>query len=333
VSRLLFIQAKHRGFFRLTLLTTFLAFLWIILGVYIQTTNSAPGCPDWPQCFGFFTAPHTTLQLQLAAERFPHTAIALHSVELELAYRYLSVAVLTCIILLTLNAARLWNELPANSFLICCGLIGLSSAEITLRMHAVMQNQQPQFLLSHALIAFGIVSLLWWLNRITHPNAQSTSNQAYQNIRPWAWLSLLLVFQVILSITINISYVNTLCQHFAFCSSALTSLFHVNTLNLGNHTFLQTLISQKTLNIIAFLSLGYLCLFSALLLLDRQINHLAFFILTSVITEIILVNPKFAGINITVLTLCQTGIAACLLMAMISLLIHIHRTPHHYWSR
>jgi heme A synthase len=333
VSRLLFIQAKHRGFFRLTLWTTFMAFLWIILGVYIQKTGSALACPDWPQCFGLFTAPHTTLQLQLAAERFPHTAITLHNIELQVAYRYLSVAVLACIVLLTLNAARLWNELPANSFLICCGLIGLSSTEITLRMHTVIQNQQPLFLLSHALIAFGIVSLLWWLNRITHPDAQPTSNQSYQNIRPWAWLSLLLVFQVILSIAINISYVNSLCQHFAFCSDALTTLLHVNTLNLDNHTLLQTLISQKMLNIIAFLSLGYLCLFSALLMMDRQINHLAFFILTLVITEIILVSPKFAGINLTLFTLCQTGIAACLLMAIISLLIHIHRTPHHYWSR
>jgi heme A synthase len=333
LSRLLFIQAKNPGFFRLSLLTTFLALLWIILGVYIQTSGSAPGCPDWPQCFGFFTAPHTALQLQLAAKRFPHTVIALHNIEFEVAYRYLSAALLTCIILLTLSATKLWNELTANAFLICCGLIGLSSAEITLRMHSVMQNQQPLFLLNHALIAFGIVSLLWWLNRITQPDAQSTSHQPYQNIRPWAWLSLALVFQIVLSIAINISYVNSLCQHFAFCSNALTSLLHLNPVKLDNNALLQTLISQKTLNMIAFLSLGYLCLFSALLTLHRQINHLAFFILTLVITEIILVSPKFAGINLTVLTLCQTGIAACLLMAMISLLIHVYRTPHHYWSR
>jgi heme A synthase len=332
VSRLLFIQAKNHGFYRLTLLTTLLAFLWIILSVYIHATGSAPGCPDWPQCFGFFTTPDTQLQLQLAREHFPHTAITLHSIELEVAYRYLSVAVLACIILLTLSAAKLWSELPANSFLICCGLIALSSSEITLRMFSVVQNQQPLFLLTHVLIAFGTVSLLWWLNRITHPNAQ-ISSQPYQSIRPWAWISLLLVFQIVLSITINLSYANSLCQHFAFCSSALTTLLHFNTLPLDKNRLLNTLMSQNTLNIIAFLSLGYLCLFSALLMMHRQINHLAFFILTLVITEIILVSPRFAGINLTLLTLCQTGIAACLLMAMISLLIHIYRTPHHYWSR
>jgi hypothetical protein len=194
-----------------------------------------------------------------------------------------------------------------------------------------MQNQQPLFLLSHALIAFGIVSLLWCLNRITHPDAPISSHR-YQHIKPWAWISLLLVFQIVLSITINLSYVNSLCQHFAFCTSALTTLLDFKTLPLDNTTFLGTLMAQKTLNIIAFLSLGYLCLFSALLIMDRQINHLAFFIMALVITEILLVSPRFAGINLTVLTLCQTGIAACLLMAMISLLIHVHRKPHHYWS-
>jgi heme A synthase len=327
VTRLLFIQAKNRGYFRLTLLTSLLAFAWILLGVYIQTTGSALACPDWPQCFGFFTAPHTQLQMQLATERFPHTAINQHHIWLEVIYRYLSVAVLGGIILLTITAAKLWEELSAYTLFICFCLLILASGEITLRLHTVAENQQPLFLLAHALIAFATVSLLWWLNRITNPNS-SMAQQSYSGLKPWAWLSLLLVIQVVLSLAVNISYVSSACSHLAFCANALTSLVQ----NLHHNTPLHWLFSQKTLDLLAFASLGYICLFSSLQTTNRQINHLAFFMLFLIAADIVLVKLSTTGMSPTTTILCQTTIATFLLMSMISLMIHVYRTPHHYWS-
>jgi heme A synthase len=326
VTRLLFAQAKNHGYFSLTLLTSLLAFAWILLGVYIQITGSALACPDWPQCFGFFISPHTTPQLQLAAERFPHTAISIHNTWLEMIYRYLSVAVLGCIIFLTLMAATLWDELSSYTFFICFCLLLLASGEITLRLHTVLQNQQPLFLLSHGLIAFAAIGLLWWLNRITHPTP-SSHQQHNQDMKPWACLSLLLVIQVIISIAINLSYTSESCTHLAFCANKINLLFQYS----GHNKLLQTLLTQKTLDLIGFISLGYLCVFSALQLLNRQINHLAFFILVLIAADIALVKSTTTGFNITVSILCQTAIAIFLLLATISLIIHVYRKPRHYW--
>src|ERR1700733_6019355 len=87
-TRYWFISTRYRRNSKLTLFTFALAFVVILLGAYTRLTNAGLSCPDWPNCFGYLTAPHTTAQLQDAAHKFPATAVDVKKAWTEMPHRY-----------------------------------------------------------------------------------------------------------------------------------------------------------------------------------------------------------------------------------------------------
>jgi hypothetical protein len=324
----MFIPAQNRGYHRFTLLTAFIALTWVLLGVYLQITG---GCTDWPRCANVTVSHTIPAMLQVIFDRIPF--ISHHPVQLVTLYHGLSLTVLTCIVLLTLTAMRYWDELSGGPLAICALLIVLACAEIFLQSHARALTQTTLMPITHTLMGFTLLGLLWWLNRITEPGGNEMLARAQQSIMPWAWLSMLLVLLAMLGVAININHIDIACAHLAFCSSTLNTLVKTHSVTLSHATWLQPLFKQETLNLIGYVSLGYLCVFSALLLINRHLATVATGILVLVAADIAVMRIDATGLNITQAILCQTIIISLLLMAMISLMVLIYRRPHQYWSR
>ena len=71
LRRYWFISTKYQQSSKLALFTFILAFVVILLGAYTRLTDAGLSCPDWPNCYGYLTAPHTPTQLQDAAQTYP----------------------------------------------------------------------------------------------------------------------------------------------------------------------------------------------------------------------------------------------------------------------
>ena len=70
-------------------LTAFvLAFIVILLGGYTRLTDAGLSCPDWPDCYGYLTAPHTMAQLQQAAQTYPDSPVNIQKAWTEMTHRY-----------------------------------------------------------------------------------------------------------------------------------------------------------------------------------------------------------------------------------------------------
>src|SRR6187402_1469778 len=62
----------------------------IVLGAYTRLTDAGLGCPDWPGCYGFVSAPQHAEQLAQAQEKFPGVNIEPHKAHNEMLHRYIA---------------------------------------------------------------------------------------------------------------------------------------------------------------------------------------------------------------------------------------------------
>ena len=152
----------YRQHSALTLFTFTLAFVVILLGAYTRLTNAGLSCPDWPNCFGYLTAPHTAAQLQDAAQKFPATAVDVKKAWTEMTHRYFAgtEGILILVLAFSLFSARQNKDL--KPILTAAALIALLCVQVMLGMLTVTAKLKPVIVLAHLLTGISILSLLWW---------------------------------------------------------------------------------------------------------------------------------------------------------------------------
>jgi cytochrome c oxidase assembly protein subunit 15 len=334
LTRLLFISTKNRWFFRLTLLTSLIALVLFMLSAYSRLYNTAPACPDWPQCFGSLMVPHTLEQINTAAAKFPQLTLDTHRVGFAMLERSLIAAESALLLILTLMAASIKRQISVRPLLICLMLLGLGVAQIFLNKYAIKPTFSSLMIVGNLLNELAILSLLWWIALITRPNTYSFSHPSLKSLRPWAWLALLfIVLQITFGGWLNSHDVELNCNAFPYCNVKLTpTIDWQKTLHVSpkNSTPDSAAFLHSVHRVGALCAFAYLALFSFLLLFNRYIYHIAFIILTLLSAQFYIGMFDISWLPTTAF-LSETALLACLLLAVVSLLTSLYDRPQDYW--
>jgi len=227
-----FVSTKYRHSSKLALFTFLLAFIVILLGAYTRLTNAGLSCPDWPHCYGFITAPHTSAQLQSASHLYPMMPIDVTKAWTEMTHRYFAgtEGVLILILAFSILLSRRAKDFKAK--LIAFTLIGLLSVQVTLGMLTVTEKLRPVIVLSHLLTGLSILSLLWWAYLDLHLRDDFFVKPAGKRFTPWLWLGLVIIaMQITLGGWVSTHYAGLACIDFPYCNGKILPAMHLGNFN------------------------------------------------------------------------------------------------------
>jgi len=149
--------------YRLALLITLLAFTVVLLGAYVRLSDAGLGCPDWPGCYGRIDVPSTQYQIDTANTAFPHSRVDRSKAWKEMIHRYmaglLGIAILALALIMTIQHRRHGKQplrLPWLLVLLVCFQALLGMWTVTLQV-------KPVVVTAHLLGGMATVSLLWLL--------------------------------------------------------------------------------------------------------------------------------------------------------------------------
>lgn len=318
MTRLLFISTKNRWFYRLTVLTFVCTFALIILGTYSRLAGDGVTCANWPQCPEIATA---------------HSLV----IPAEIAHRDLTNFTAILILLLTVSAPFFRKQFTAKPFQICLLLVPLAVSQILLCKLTASNQSHPAIILISLLVGFSILSLLWWISRITTPDIDSVTHPSTLKMRPWAWAGLaLLVAQIILGEWVPANFATVACDNFPFCSGQLFPVVDSHIIsalvNPAGKFDSETLTNLHLLHRAGiFFAALYLGIFCMVLLFNRYLYQTAFFIIMFLAAQICLnilnISWKYplktvVGYNV---------ITIFLLLSVVTLLTNLYRKSQGYW--
>jgi heme a synthase len=321
LTRLLFISTKNRWFFRLTLLGTLFAFTFILLSAYSNIFGTAPACTTWPMCNGHWLIAN------------PYASITATRAWLTMLSRYVIMANTPLIILMLVTAASLQRQFGPRPFFICLGLLVVAGAQLALSRLAIIASLQPLVTVGSFLLGLLSLSLFWWTSQISRPNSISSSHPSLKMIRPWAWIGLVfLVLQIIFGGWLTIG--NMGCENFPYCSMHLTPPVEWRqVLHLPQKTLQPDVKAQLHLlhRLGALLGFAYLVAFSFLLLFNRYIYQIAFFIFILLAMQFSLGISSITWLDAPSLVITQHAVMILLLLGLVSLLISLYNKPQDFW--
>lgn len=223
MTRYWFISTKYRRNSTLALFTFALAFVVISLGAFTRLTNAGLSCPDWPNCFGFLTAPHTAQQIQDAAQKYPSAAVDVKKAWTEMTHRYFAGTEGILILFLSFSILFTRKVTDIKAKIIGLTLILLLCIQVMLGMLTVTEKLKPVIVLSHLLTGISILSVLWWAYLDLHLH-----DDIFQPTRlsPWVkkglWLGFFIVLmQITLGGWVSTHYAGLACIDFPYCNGNL----------------------------------------------------------------------------------------------------------------
>lgn len=227
-----FISTRYRHSAKLALFTAIFAFVVIILGAYTRLTNAGLSCPDWPHCYGFITAPHTTAQIQDAQARFPTLPVDIKKAWTEMTHRYCA-GIEGLLILVLAYSLFFKNKIKdTKSIVIASSLLFLLAVQVTLGMLTVTEQLKPVIVLSHLLTGISILSVLWWAYLDVHLSDDSFVRKTRMNFVPWLWIAVLVVgAQITLGGWVTTHYAGLACVDFPYCNGKLLPAISLSQFN------------------------------------------------------------------------------------------------------
>lgn len=208
----------------------------IVLGAYTRLTDAGLGCPDWPGCYGFASAPQYAEQLAQAQEKFPGANIEPHKARNEMLHRYIAG-------LLGINVLMIFGvSLRQKSHRILPVIILLSVVmQALLGMWTVSLNLLPLVVLAHLLGGFALLSLLALLRLQVAKPFVIAPEPMLSCLIPFAWLVLmLLIAQIALGAWTSSNYAALACHQLPVCEPGWQQRFSLDSafsLPLGQTTY------------------------------------------------------------------------------------------------
>ena len=207
---------------------TALALVVVVLGAYVRLSDAGLGCPDWPGCYGYLSAPRTAEQIANAQALFPGQPVEKPKATKEMLHRYVAGALGILILAITVLAFRLRRKLnthPAASL----SLLILVIFQALLGMWTVTLLLKPVIVTAHLLGGMATWALLVWLSAAQMPLTRVVS----PNIKNWLTLGLAVLFlQIALGGWVSSNYAALACSDFPLCQGSwlprmdFSSAFH-----------------------------------------------------------------------------------------------------------
>lgn len=148
-------------FSRINLSAIVLTLIVIVLGAYVRLSDAGLGCPDWPGCYGQFSAPDNMEEITRAEILFPKHTVESHKAWKEMLHRYLASLLGLVIIAMAVIAWR--NKQSAQQpLMLPIFLVGLVIFQGMLGMWTVTHLLKPTVVTLHLLTGLLTLSLLFW---------------------------------------------------------------------------------------------------------------------------------------------------------------------------
>jgi cytochrome c oxidase assembly protein subunit 15 len=207
-------NARPRWFRRIAFLAAVLAFGVVVLGAYVRLSDAGLGCPDWPTCYGHWTAGGAEKNAEQVAQAFPGQTVRYTLAIREMVHRYfatglgLLIAALAVIAVMSRRQRSLPVALPVFlfAFVILQGIFGALT---------VTWQLQPIIVTAHLIGGMTTLALLVWL--VARPDVR-TPAPAERRLWRWALLGLVtLSLQLALGGWVSANYAAVACPDFPTC--------------------------------------------------------------------------------------------------------------------
>jgi cytochrome c oxidase assembly protein subunit 15 len=333
---------QNRNYFRLAIFATFLALVVVMLGAYTRLKDAGLGCPDWPGCYGQLTAPHTPAQLQKAEQDFPGQVVETGKAWKEMVHRYFAGSLGMIIVLLLFWAVvRRVRGFQDQPLVLPILLTLLVIFQAVLGMWTVTWKVLPLIVTAHLVMGMTVSALLWCL--------ALTSGKAFRNrslnqpaYRPWAVLGLLIIAaQIFLGAWTSTNYASIICTGFPFCQGSLFPAMNFHqAFNLfspigANYEggLLDTtarITIQMTHRYGAFITAAYIILLAFSLLGAKKgtgLRSMGWALLIVICLQFLLGVANIEMQLPLAIAVAHNGVAALLLLTMVTLLYKLYSKP------
>jgi cytochrome c oxidase assembly protein subunit 15 len=328
LARYWFIAAKQHGS-RLALVTFLLAFVVILLGAYTRLTDAGLSCPDWPHCYGYVTAPHTSSQLAAAAENYPDTPVEIKKAWTEMTHRYFAGG--EGILIFILAFSLVWQKKsPGNRHAslakwMAIILLALLCIQVMLGMLTVTAKLKPIIVLGHLLTGIALLTMLWWVYLDSRPCKTPFHYSVERNMKPWLWLGFfILLAQISLGGWVSTHYAGLACIDFPYCNGELLPALHLERFN-------EDLITIHMLHRIGAAITGiYILLLSLMLLAQPSYRWIGILFLVLMSGQIMLGILNILWLRPVWLALLHQAGAILLLLTTVGTLVKSYSLTGHY---
>lgn len=153
---------RRSWFNRVAIFSLVLTFVVVVLGAFTRLSDAGLGCPDWPGCYGFLTAPQAAEQVQQAESAFPGWTVETPKAWIEMIHRYAAGTLGLAILFLAIVALRYGRD-PGQPVVVPLLLLVLVIFQALLGMWTVTLLLKPAIVLAHLAGGMTILGLLGWL--------------------------------------------------------------------------------------------------------------------------------------------------------------------------
>lgn len=325
MSRYWFISPKYRRDARLALFASILAFIVILLGAYTRLTDAGLSCPDWPHCYGYLTAPHTSTQLANAAKQYPLVPINIKKAWTEMTHRYFAGTEGVLIIALAFSILFTRKARNAKGVLIAVLLLALLSSQVMLGMLTVTEKLKPVIVLSHLLNGLSLLAILWWAYLDLHLHDNFFVHKSSPTVIPWLWLALVVVAgQITLGGWVSTHYAGLACIDFPYCNGKIIPFLQWNQLN-------SDLITIHMLHRIgALITAAYVVLLSIILYQNTSFRSISVLMLALVTLQLTLGILNIIWLRPVWIAMAHHLVAISLLLTVITSLVKAYFESRDY---
>jgi heme a synthase len=204
-------------FRRLALAGVVLAFAVVVMGAWVRLSAAGLGCPDWPGCYGHFTAEDAARNVDAVNQAFPERPFEYHKAVKEMVHRYFA-STLGLLILVLAGLALANRTDPEQPVALPIALVVLVILQGLLGMWTVTLLLKPLIVVLHLLGGLATLSLLAWL--AMRPRASEPPPPGI--VRKLAAIGLAaLVLQIALGGWTSSNYAALACPDFPTCQNEM----------------------------------------------------------------------------------------------------------------